>query len=56
MDLVTIKDLLGHAQIHTTADIYSHVRLRLQLHAVESMDQALQPDQPDDDHDTAHDD
>lgn len=49
VDLVTIKDLLGHAQIHTTADIYSHVRLRLQRHAVESMNQALQADQPDDD-------
>ncbi|MGC5033923.1 tyrosine-type recombinase/integrase [Micromonospora sp. DT229] len=55
VDLVTIKDLLGHAQIHTTADIYSHVRLRLQRHAVESMDQALQPDQPDD-HDIDSDD
>lgn len=49
VDLVTIKDLLGHAQIHTLADIYSHVRLRLQRHAVESMNQALQADQPDDD-------
>lgn len=56
VDLVTIKDLLGHAQIHTTADIYSHVRLRLQRHAVESMDQALQQDEPDDDHDTGSDD
>jgi hypothetical protein len=32
------------AQIHTTADIYSHVRLRMQRHAIESMNQALQPD------------
>ncbi|HEX5144949.1 MAG TPA: site-specific integrase [Mycobacterium sp.] len=52
VDLVTIKDLLGHAQIHTTADIYSHVRLRLQRRAIESMGQALQPDEdPDDDGD-----
>ncbi|OJF09629.1 tyrosine-type recombinase/integrase [Couchioplanes caeruleus] len=46
VDLVTIKDLLGHAQIHTTADIYSHVRLRLQRHAIESIGDALQA--PDD--------
>ncbi|HEX6968169.1 MAG TPA: site-specific integrase [Micromonosporaceae bacterium] len=44
VDLVTIKDLLGHAQIHTTADVYSHVRLRMQRTAIESMDQTLQPD------------
>jgi hypothetical protein len=25
-----IKDLLGHAQIHITADVYAHVRPRLQ--------------------------
>jgi integrase len=56
VDLVTIKDLLGHAQIHTTADVYSHVRLRLQRRAVESMDQALQPEQLDDDPDTGSDD
>jgi integrase len=24
VELVTVKDLLGHAQIHTTADIYSN--------------------------------
>jgi integrase len=52
VDLVTIKDLLGHAQIHTTADIYAHVRLRLQHNAIESMSDALQStqdnDRPDD--------
>jgi hypothetical protein len=29
-------------QIHTTADIYAHVRLRLQRGAIESMGQALE--------------
>ncbi len=41
VDLVTVKDLLGHAQIHTTADVYAHVRLRLQRKAIEAMDDAL---------------
>jgi integrase len=44
VDLVTIKDLLGHAQIHTTADVYSHVRLRMQRAAIESMGDALDND------------
>jgi integrase len=52
VDLVTVKDLLGHAQIHTTADVYAHVRLRLQRKAIEAMDGALQStndtDHPDD--------
>lgn len=30
VDLATIKDLLGHSQIHITADMYAHVRFRLQ--------------------------
>ncbi|WP_369242626.1 tyrosine-type recombinase/integrase [Streptomyces sp. R21] len=30
IDLVAIKELLGHAQIGVTATIYTHVRLRLQ--------------------------
>lgn len=43
VELVTIKELLGHAQIHTTADVYSHVRLRMQRNAIESMGNALEP-------------
>lgn len=43
VELITIKELLGHAQIHTTADIYSHVRLRMQRDAIEAMTNALQP-------------
>jgi integrase len=48
VELVTIKELLGHAQIHTTADIYAHVRLRLQQDAIEAMGRALHddPDSP----------
>jgi integrase len=42
LDLVTVKDLLGHAQIHTTADVHAHVRLRLQRKAIESIGDALQ--------------
>ncbi len=49
VDLVTIKDLLGHAQIHTTADIYAHVRLRMQREAIESISEALRPDTDDGD-------
>ncbi|GAA2849871.1 site-specific integrase [Actinoplanes cyaneus] len=44
VELVTIKDLLGHAQIHTTADIYSHVRLRTQRTAIETIGDALNAD------------
>ena len=47
VELIAIKELLGHAQIHTTADIYSHVRVRMQRDAIESMAGAL---------DAAHDD
>ncbi|GGN32833.1 integrase [Actinoplanes campanulatus] len=53
VDLVTIKDLLGHAQIHTTADVYSHVRLRMQRAAIESMGDALDSeDDPEADNDS----
>jgi integrase len=48
VDLVTIKDLLGHAQIHITADVYAHVRPRLQRDAIEAMGHALRT-APDDD-------
>jgi integrase len=29
VELVTIKDLLGHAQLHVTANIYEPVKLRM---------------------------
>ncbi|GAA2355880.1 hypothetical protein Cme02nite_48760 [Catellatospora methionotrophica] len=51
VDLVTIKDLLGHAQIHTTADAYSHVRLRLHRQAIESVSDALADESDGPDHD-----
>ncbi|GAA1765884.1 tyrosine-type recombinase/integrase [Luedemannella helvata] len=51
VELVTIKELLGHAQISTTADIYSHVRVRLQRGAIEAMNAALTDHGDPDDHD-----
>lgn len=51
VELVTIKELLGHSQIHTTADIYSHVRIRLERGAIEAMNTALGDDQHDEDDD-----
>lgn len=53
MELVTIKDLLGHSQIHTTADVYAHVRLRLHQEAIEAMGRALHDDQKPDRDDEA---
>jgi integrase len=47
VDLVTIKDLLGHSQIHITADVYAHVRPRLQRDAIEAMGNALRDDDGD---------
>lgn len=43
VELVTIKELLGHAHIGVTADIYAHVRLRLRLQhdAVNRLSDAL---------------
>lgn len=41
VDLIVIKELLGHAHIAITADIYAHVRLRLQRDAIERMSGAL---------------
>ncbi|GIF09828.1 tyrosine-type recombinase/integrase [Actinoplanes siamensis] len=49
VELVTIKELLGHARLHVTADIYAHVRPRLHRDAIEALNQALDPDQPDPD-------
>ncbi|MGV9774302.1 tyrosine-type recombinase/integrase [Streptosporangium sp. NPDC003464] len=41
VELVVIKELLGHAHISITADVYAHVRLRLQRDAIERMSGAL---------------
>ncbi|WP_034088721.1 tyrosine-type recombinase/integrase [Streptacidiphilus albus] len=51
VDLVTIKDLLGHSQIHITADVYAHVRPRLQRDAIEAMGNALNGNDENDDED-----
>ncbi|MFB7557084.1 tyrosine-type recombinase/integrase [Streptomyces brevispora] len=50
VDLVVIKELLGHAHIGVTAGVYAHVRLRLQRQAIDTLGDALSPtnDHPDD--------
>ncbi|MFT9788389.1 tyrosine-type recombinase/integrase, partial [Streptomyces rhizosphaericola] len=50
VDLVVIKELLGHAHIGVTAGVYAHVRLRLQRQAMDALGHALggQADDPDD--------
>jgi integrase len=48
VDLVVIKELLGHAHIGVTAGVYAHVRLRLQRQAIDTLGNALNPtDTPD---------
>ncbi|MFJ8495795.1 tyrosine-type recombinase/integrase [Streptomyces sp. NPDC094038] len=44
VDLVVIKELLGHAHIGVTAGVYAHVRLRLQRHAIDTLGNALRQD------------
>lgn len=51
VDLVVIKELLGHAHIGVTAGVYAHVRLRLQRQAIDTLNKALNgtaepPDNP----------
>lgn len=41
VDLVVIKELLGHAHIGVTAGVYAHVRLRLQRDAIETLGAVL---------------
>ncbi|WP_371640277.1 tyrosine-type recombinase/integrase [Streptomyces virginiae] len=50
VDLVVIKELLGHAHIGVTASVYAHVRLRLQRQAIDTLGGALNPanDDPND--------
>ncbi|MFD7089244.1 tyrosine-type recombinase/integrase [Streptomyces sp. NPDC059896] len=49
VDLVVIKELLGHAHIGVTAGVYAHVRLRLQRQAIDALGSILSPtDTPDD--------
>ncbi|MCC0097615.1 site-specific integrase [Streptomyces flavotricini] len=43
VDLVVIKELLGHAHIGVTAGVYAHVRLHLQRRAIDALDDALCP-------------
>ncbi|MFK0237718.1 tyrosine-type recombinase/integrase [Streptomyces vinaceus] len=50
VDLIVIKELLGHAHIGVTAGVYAHVRLRLQRQAIDTLGNALGPtgDEPED--------
>jgi integrase len=41
VELVVIKELLGHAHIGVTATVYAHVRLRLQRQAIDLLSHAL---------------
>ncbi|MFJ2778807.1 tyrosine-type recombinase/integrase [Kitasatospora sp. NPDC087315] len=41
VELVVIKELLGHAHIGVTATVYAHVRLRLQRDAINLLGRAL---------------
>ncbi|MEV4908853.1 site-specific integrase [Streptomyces albidoflavus] len=41
VELVVIKELLGHAHIGVTAAVYAHVRLRLQRDAINTLSTAL---------------
>ncbi|MEV1009722.1 tyrosine-type recombinase/integrase [Streptomyces sp. NPDC049881] len=41
VDLVVIKELLGHAHIGVTADVYAHVRLNLQHQAINTLSTSL---------------
>ncbi|MFF5253844.1 tyrosine-type recombinase/integrase [Streptomyces leeuwenhoekii] len=41
VELIVIKELLGHAHIGVTATVYAHVRLRLQRDAIDSLGRAL---------------
>ncbi|MFF8267730.1 tyrosine-type recombinase/integrase [Streptomyces sp. NPDC016562] len=40
VDLVVIKELLGHAHIGVTAGVYAHVRLSLQRQAIDTLSNA----------------
>ncbi|EGX55930.1 integrase [Streptomyces zinciresistens K42] len=41
VELVVIKELLGHAHIGVTATVYAHVRLRLQRDAIDLLGTTL---------------
>ncbi|MFF4583483.1 hypothetical protein ACFY15_34695, partial [Streptomyces sp. NPDC001373] len=49
VDLVVIKELLGHAHIGVTAGVYAHVRLRLQRQAIDALGNAFTPTDNDSD-------
>ncbi|UOE21870.1 site-specific integrase [Thermobifida halotolerans] len=46
VELVVIKELLGHSHIGVTATVYAHVRLRLQRDAIDTLGTALGSPEP----------
>jgi site-specific recombinase XerD len=42
--LIVVRDMLGHSQISTTADIYGHVLPESQRHAADTLDRLLNSD------------
>ncbi|GGZ90517.1 hypothetical protein GCM10010389_31060 [Streptomyces echinoruber] len=51
VELVVVKELLGHTHIGVTTTVYAHVRLRLQRQAIDTLGHALgqtddEPDAP----------
>jgi site-specific recombinase XerD len=46
-DLTVIKDLLGHSKIQITADVYTHVRLKVVRGAFDAMSHMLNAPDPD---------
>ncbi|KRV48203.1 hypothetical protein AQ490_26400 [Wenjunlia vitaminophila] len=46
MDLVVIKDLLGHAHLGVTATVHTYVRLRLQRRAIDTLSNVLRAPTP----------
>lgn len=49
VELVVIKELLGHAHIGVTAAVYAHVRPRLQRQAIDTLSNALRESEDPDD-------
>lgn len=46
MPLITVKELLGHANIAITANIYTHTRLPHQADALKQLDTRLDEPEP----------
>lgn len=51
VDLLTISHILGHARLAITADVYAHVRLKIQRSAIDALGAALRRPGDDGPHD-----